>query len=132
MEITLLFDADMDGAAKYFKTGLEELGWDQDLAIWFKRLRDFGMSNDTPDWEVWRFAQQRGFWLVTNNRNSDNEGSLQATMKRENTPQSLPVIITSDKDRLSESEYRRKAMIRLVEILIYPETSVGAGRLFIP
>lgn len=132
MEITLLFDADMDGAAKYFKAGLEEIGWDQDLAIVFKRLRDFGLSNDTPDQEVWRFAQQHGFWLVTNNRNSESESSLQMTMKRENTPQSLPVITTSDKDRLSESEYRRKAMIRLVEILIYPETSLGAGRLFIP
>jgi len=132
MDITLLLDADLEGAAKYLKAGLQEIGWEQVLAIEFKRLRDFGMSHDTLDQEVWRFAQQRRFWLVTNNRNSESDDSLQATIKRENTPDSLPVITTSDKDRLSEPEYRQRAVTRLVEILISPESSLGTGRLFIP
>lgn len=132
MTIIILLDADLDGAAKYFKAGLEEIGWQQELVIEFKRLRDFGLSRNSPDQEVWRFAQQHHFWLVTNNRNNESESSLEATIQRENTPHSLPVITVSDKDRLYEPEYRRKAMTRLVEIIIYPETSLGAGRLFIP
>jgi hypothetical protein len=132
MALTLLLDADMDGAAKYLKAGLAVIGWEKDLLIEFKRLRDFGLSRDTPDQEVWRFAQQHRFWLVTNNRNSESENSLEAPIRRENTPQCLPVITTSDKDRLYEPEYRRKAVTKLVAILIYPESSLGTGRLFIP
>ena len=132
MTTTILLDADLEGEAKYLKAGLEETGWDQDLVIEFKRLRDFGLSHDSPDQEVWRFAQQHRLWLLTNNRNDESEISLQATIERENTPASLPVITTSDKDRLYEPEYRRKAVTRLVEILIYPESSLGTGRLYIP
>jgi hypothetical protein len=57
---------------------------------------------------------------------------LQATIQCENTPQSLPVITTTDKDQLYQSAYRRQAVTRLIEIIIYPETSLGTGRLFIP
>jgi hypothetical protein len=132
MAITILHDADLEGKAKYLKTELVASGWDQDIAIEFKRLRDFGLSHDSPDQEVWRFVQQQRLWLLTNNRNNENESSLEATIRRENTPQSLPVITVSDKDRLDEAAYRRKAVTRLVEILISPEKSLGAGRLFIP
>jgi hypothetical protein len=132
MTITLLLDADLDGEAEIIQTGLEETGWDRILTIEIKRLRDFGLPHHCPDQEIWRFVQQNGFWLVTNNRNKESDISLQATIEQENTPLSLPVITTSDKDRLYEPEYRRKAVTRLVEILIYPESSLGAGRLFIP
>lgn len=132
MDITLLLDADLDGEVEIIQKGLEETGWDRVLTIDIKRLRDVGLPHNSPDGEIWRFVQQHRFWLVTNNRNSENESSLQATIKRENTPQSLPVITTSDKDKLYEPEYRQKAMTRLIEIIIYPETSLGTGRLFIP
>jgi len=132
MTTTILLDADLEGEAKYLKAGLEETGWYQDLTIEFKRLRDFGLSHDTPDQEVWRFVQQHRLWLITNNRNNESEIALQATIERENTADSLPVITTSDKDKLAEPEYRRKAVTRLVEILIYPEQSLGTGRLYIP
>ncbi|MGH9799950.1 MAG: ACP S-malonyltransferase [Blastocatellia bacterium] len=132
MDITLLLDADLDGEAEIIQTGLEEIGWDRILTIEIKRLRDFGLPHNSPDQAIWRFVQQHRLWLVTNNRNSESESSLQATINRENTPDSLPVITTSDKDRLYETEYRRKAMTRLVEILISPESSLGTGRLFIP
>lgn len=47
MDITILLDADLEGKAE-----LAETGWDQDIVIEFKRLRDFGLSHDTPDQEV--------------------------------------------------------------------------------
>lgn len=132
MDITILLDADLEGKAKYLKAELVETGWDQDIVIEFKRLRDFGLSHDTPDQEVWRFVQQQRLWLLTNNRNNENEISLEATIRRENTAQSLPVITVSDKDRLDEAEYRQRAVAALVEIILYPEQNLGTGRLFIP
>jgi hypothetical protein len=132
MAVILLLDADLEGAIHTLKAELEATGWARDLGIEIKRLRDYGMSRNTPDQLVWQFAQQHGFWLLTNNRNNEDETSLQATIQRENTPESLPVITTTDKDRLAEPAYRSEAVTRLIEIVIYPESSLGTGRLFIP
>src|SRR5581483_9856209 len=132
MTTTILLDADLEGEAKYLKAGVAETGWDQNLVIEFKRLRDFGLSHDSSDQEVWRFVQQHRIWLLTNNRNDESEISLQATIERENTPDSLPVITTSDKEKLRLAEYRQKAISSLIEILIYPESNLGAGRLYLP
>lgn len=70
MAITILLDADVEGALNYLKREFEETGWSAIVEIEFKRLRDYGMSRETPDQLVWRFAQQHGFWLLTNNRNN--------------------------------------------------------------
>lgn len=76
--------------------------------------------------------QQHCLSLLTNNRNNENEISLEATIRRENTAQSLPVITVSDKDKLADAEYRQRAIASLVEIILYPEKNLGTGRLFIP
>ncbi len=132
MEIRILLDHDLEEFDDYFEAGLRETGWDQDLTFIFKRLRDYGLPDDHPDQEIWRFAQQQRLWLLTNNRNSDDDASLQATIKRENTPDSLPVITVSDKNKLVLAEYRQQAVNGLVEIVISPERYGGTGRLFIP
>jgi hypothetical protein len=102
------------------------------LEIKFKRLRDFGLPDNYPDRDIWRFVQQRHLWLLTNNRNDEDETSLQATIESENTPDSLPVITTSDKEKLRIAAYRQKAATSLVEIVIYPEKYFGLGRRYIP
>ncbi len=132
MEIAILLDHDLEGFDDYFEAGLRETGWDQDLTFIFKRLRDYDLPDDHPDQEIWRFAQQQQLWLLTNNRNSDDDTSLQATIKRENTPDSLPVITVSDKNKLVLAKYRQQAVNGLVEIVISPERYCGTGRLFIP
>lgn len=132
MKITILLDRDLEGHQEFLERGLRETGWDQDLEIEFKRLRDFGLPDNYPDRDIWRFVQQRRLWLITNNRNDEDETSLQATIERENTPDSLPVITTSDKEKLRIAAYRQKAATSLVEIIIYPEKNIGAGRLYIP
>lgn len=132
MEITILLDNDLDGFARYFEVGLRETGWDQIVICHFKRLRDYGLPVNHPDQEIWRFVQAQGLWLVTNNRNGVGETSLQVTLQCENTPECLPVITISDKERLRVADYRQRVTDGLIDIVISPEKYRGTGRLFLP
>jgi hypothetical protein len=132
MEITILIDQDMLGFDLYLAEGLQETGWDQLLQFQFKRLRDYGLPANLPDQEVWRFVQAEQLLLVTNNRNNEDETSLQATLRRENTLASLPIITVSDKEALRQPDYRQRVAHRLVEIIFDLENYRGAGRLFVP
>jgi predicted nuclease of predicted toxin-antitoxin system len=132
MKITVLLDHDTEGHVFFLEAGLKETGWDQLLEIEFIRLRDCGIEESSPDNEVWRYAQEHGLLLITNNRNNDGETSLAATIARENTPDSLPVITVSNKESLRQADYRQRAATALAGIIIYPEDFRGAGRVFIP
>ena len=132
MEITILLDNDLVGNGTFIAEGLKETGWDQLIQFHFKRLRDYGLPDNLPDQEIWRFVQTHRLLLVTNNRNDENETSLQATMRRENTPDAWPIITVSDKDALPQTDYRQRVAHRLAEIIIDLENYLGTGRLFVP
>lgn len=132
MEITIFIDHDMEGFDVFLAAGLQETGWDQLIQVEYKLLRDFGLPDNYPDQDIWRFVQQEGMLLVTNNRNSKGETSLQATMQRENTPDSLPVVTVSDKELLRQADYRQRVAQSLVRIIIDLDDYRGAGRLFVP
>ena len=132
MEITILLDNDLTGNGIFIEEGLKETGWSELIRVEFKRLRDYGLPANLPDQDIWRFVQTHRFLLVTNNRNSEDETSLQATMRRENTLDSLPIITVSDKNALIQSDYRQRVAHRLAEIIVDLENYLGAGRLFVP
>jgi len=132
MEITILLDHNLDGHLVFLEAGMKETGWDQIMTLIFKRLRDFGLPNDTADQEIWRFVQQHRLILLTHNRNSDDETSLQATILRENTPDSLPVLTVSNKDDLALTDYRQRAIHKLVEYAVDLDTYLGTGRMYVP
>jgi hypothetical protein len=132
METTIFVDHDLEGFDVYLAAGFKETGWDQLIRVEFKRLRDYGLPDDYPDREIWRFVQQHRLLLVTNNRNDDDDSSLQATMERENAPDALPIATVSDKEALRQADYRQRVAHRLAEIIIYPEIYHGAGRLYVP
>ena len=132
MEVTILLDHDIEAYGDFLLAGLREIGWEQDLSVSLRWLRDYGLPNNLPDQEIWRFGQQQRIWLVTHNRNNEDETSLQATIRRENTLASLPVITISNKRKLVKPEYRRRVATGLVEIVISPEKYYGTGRFFLP
>jgi len=132
MEITILLDHNLDGHLVFLEAGLRETGWDQIVTLVFKRLRDVGLPYDIPDHEIWRFVQQHRLILLTHNRNSDDETSLQATIQRENTLESLPVLTVSNKDDLALTDYRQRAIHKLVEYAVDLDAYLGAGRMYIP
>ena len=132
MQTTILLDHDVEGHAKYLQAGLRETGWDRDVTVTFVHLHDLGLSNDSSDQDIWRFAQRHRLLLITSNRNQENETSLQATIERENTPEALPVLTLSQANRLLLPDYRQQAVHKLVEIIIYLENYLGIGRIYIP
>ena len=76
--------------------------------------------------------QRERFLLLTNNRNREDATSLQATIERENTQGSLPVLTVSDKDKLVLPAYRQQAAHKLAAVIIDLEHYLGVGRVFIP
>lgn len=128
----ILLDNDLKGHSLFIEVGWRETGWAELLPLDFKMLGDFGLPEDLPDQEIWRFVQHERLLLITNNRNRENETSLQATIERENTPSSLPILTVSNKELLILPEYRQRVAHSLAAILIYPEEKLGAGRVFLP
>jgi hypothetical protein len=132
MEITILLDHNLVGHLIFLEAGMKETGGDQIVTLVFKRLRDFGLPNDSTDQEIWRFVQEHRLILLTHNRNSDDETSLQATILRENTPDSLPLLTVSNKDDLALTDYRQRAIHKLVEYAVDLDRYLGVDRMYIP
>jgi hypothetical protein len=70
--------------------------------------------------------------LLMDNRNMEGGDSLEQTIRDENTEMSLPVLTIGRVERMIELTYREACAVRLLDIVLYPEDYVGAGRLFIP
>jgi hypothetical protein len=132
MNVTILLDHDIEGLVVFIQAGLMETGWAQDLNIQFKRLRDANLAEDSTDQEIWRYVQQERLLLVTNNRNRDDETSLEAVIERENRSDSLPVLTISEQARLLDPTYRQRVAEKLASIIIDYENYLGTGRVFLP
>jgi len=78
-------------------------------------------------------CQQHGYYLLTANRNLEAEDSLEATIRREGTAQSLPVFTFADADRIHKSAaYLDEVVESLLEYLLDEANYRGTGRLFLP
>jgi predicted nuclease of predicted toxin-antitoxin system len=93
---------------------------------------DIGLSFESSDREVWRFAQVNQMIILTDNRNMKGEDSLEQTIREENTFTSLPVLTIGNVNRLDEKIYREQCVERLLEIGSNVEKYLGTGRIFIP
>ena len=131
MTSKILLDHDCEGYAVFLVTGLQETGWQSLLAIEFIQLRDLGLPNDANDREIWRRCQKDRLLLITHNRSQDDATSLQATIQKENTSRSLPVLTIPRIERLVLADYRQRVAHRLAEVLIDLENYLGTGRIFL-
>ena len=132
MKITILLDHNLEGYDVYLAAGLKEIGWDDLILAHFKRLRDYALPDNLSDQDIWRFVQANRLLLITSNRNDEDETSLQATMRRENTPTSFPIITIPDEEALKRSDYRQRVAQSLVDIILDLNNYLGTGRLYIP
>ena len=130
--MTFLVDYNLDGYALLFLGILTKLGWLELVPIRFVTFREAGLSMDTSDRLVWRYAQENQMMILTANRNMKGEDSLEQVMREENTADSFPVLTITDIDRLDEFDYRERCVERLVEIVLEVDNYMGVGRLFIP
>jgi hypothetical protein len=94
---------------------------------------DVGLVPRSPDDEIWQLCQRSDLILLTANRNSIGADSLNATIAREQTDDSLPVMTIADAERvLEDRDYAERVAIRLMEKFMDIETLRGTGRLYVP
>jgi hypothetical protein len=94
---------------------------------------DLGLKPGDSDSVIWHRCQQRQVYLLTNNRNDDGPDSLESTISKHNTPQSLPVFTVGDAERLKKDrEYSDRVIWALLEYLLEEKNLLGTGRLFLP
>ena len=130
--ITILVDHNIEGQASLMWQTLLAEGWHELIPTQMMMFEQIKIPYDSSDRVIWRFAQAEQMILLTANRNTDDEDSLERTIQEENTPTSLPVLTIGNADRISERNYRDRCLNRLIEILLDLEKSLGAGRLYIP
>ena len=130
--MTFLVDYNLDGYALVFLGILAKLGWLEFMAIRFVTFREVGLSMESSDRMVWRYAQENQMIILTANRNMKGEDSLEEVMREENTVDSFPALTIGDLDRLDEFDYRERCIERLIEIVLDIDNYMGSGRLFIP
>jgi hypothetical protein len=131
--IALLADVNLDGHAGLIRARVRTDLWREiadALQLQFVFFKDIGLERTTPDNVVWRLCQNRGFYLLTANRNRDVPESLDATIATEGTFESLPVFTLADPERLYHSTpYLDKVVEKLLDYLLSIENYRGTGRL---
>jgi predicted nuclease of predicted toxin-antitoxin system len=132
MTIRILLDHNLEGHAKFLLAGLRETGWDRYLSIDFVYMRHLNLPDDASDAIIWRVAQAHHLLLLTDNRNREDEDSLEAVIEREGTPESLPVLTVASIASLPIPEYRQRSVHKLAEIVTYIENYLGIGRIYLP
>src|SRR6185437_10230827 len=97
---------------------------------------DLGWSIEFRDSEVWRLCQERQLVFVTNNRNREDETSLEATIRSLSKEDSLPVVTIGSIDRFrNERAYAALLAEELIEMsfdIINYGKWLGSGRIFLP
>ncbi len=134
--VILLVDANLDGHAELLDMRLRTETWREVrdyLDIHLLHFEQASLDRSAKDDVVWRLCQEKGYYLLTANRNLDSDDALEATIRREGTPDSLPVFTFADADRIYQSAgYLDEVVETLLEYLLEEATYRGAGRLFLP
>lgn len=71
--------------------------------------------------------------LITDNRNQDSPNSLEATIRGQNQPNSLPVFTMGDLSKFQNSgEYAERVLEQWYDYLLRIDEVRGTGRLYLP
>jgi hypothetical protein len=132
----LVADANIQGQVEYLVQCMQADAWVdfwQALGLALYRFEDIGLSTSANDPEVWHVCQAEQLILITDNRNLDSEDSLEATIRRNNTPEALPVFTIADmNDFRTNSSYAERVVEALYDYLLRIDDVRGAGRLYLP
>lgn len=132
----VLIDTDIQGQGLHIWKRLQTALWYEitvALDVTVRTFQEVGLDVASPDNEVWRFCQEKKYYLLTSNRNEDSEDSLEATLRREGTPSSLPVFTLPLPDRVYHSaDFLDRIVDKLLDYILYADNIRGAGRLYLP
>ncbi len=132
----LLADVNIEGQFVVLLGVLESKEWHdlwRELNVTVYNLDDLGLPTDASDLELWQRCQERDLVLLTANRNLEGDDSLEATIRRLNRSESLPVLTLSNPLRIiQDKRYAHLVAERLCEYLIEIDRYRGTGRIFLP
>ena len=132
----ILADIHMKGPVADLAGAMQGGSWGEfwnELKLTLVTFEDLGLTATSTDEEIWDKCQEEQLILVTNNRNQESPDSLEATIRRHNSPKCLPVFTIGDLDRFrKDRDYAERVLERLYECLLDMETLLGTGRLFLP
>jgi hypothetical protein len=104
-----------------------------DLGLGLEVFGSIGMASNTSDTEVWRTCQREQLVLITANRNGNDPDSLEAVIRSEGLPTSLPVLTIGEANNVYQSsQYAERVVARMLEILSEIDRYRGTGRLYLP
>jgi predicted nuclease of predicted toxin-antitoxin system len=109
-----------------------KLFWDH-LHLQYFHFADVGLAPDAVDSLVWETCQREELILITDNRNKNDQDSLEATIQTHNTPTSLPVFTIGNIPHLRASrDYADRVIDKLLDSLLGIDALRGTGRLYLP
>jgi len=132
----ILADNDVEGFVKaIISIWLSDTWRDlwNDLGLAVLTFAALGLSRESSDAVIWRACQREKLVLITGNRNAKGRDSLEAVIRDENQPDSLPVVTLANPERLARDRlYAERVAERLLEALIAIDDFRGAARIFVP
>ncbi|MCL4205869.1 MAG: hypothetical protein KJ000_25580 [Pirellulaceae bacterium] len=134
--LRIMSDNDVQGHVRRVIDICQSAVWEElwrDLQCKLCTFEDLGLSGDSTDATVWHTCQSNQVILITGNRNSEGSSSLEATIRRHNTVDALPVLTLADPDRIGrDAQYAALVVARLFDVLIDVDVLRGTGRLYLP
>lgn len=110
---------------------LRELWLDLDVSL--ISFSELGLAGEASDREVWEICQDFQVVLITANRNSEGDDSLEATIRARGDQNILPVITLADEQRIMrDRDYAEKTAESVLDYLAALERYRGVGRLYVP
>jgi hypothetical protein len=132
----LAADANIQGQVEYLARRMQMEAWAdfwRALGLALLHFEDVGLSASSTDLEVWNVCQAEQLILITDNRNLDSPDSLEAVIRRNNTPESLPVFTIADMNEFrTDNSYVERVVEALYDYLLRIEEIRGTGRLYLP
>jgi hypothetical protein len=102
----LLADVNVQGHLPYLRRLMDELGLLEllaDINVTLVIFPDLGLDRGIDDRELWNYCQEHGWMLFTDNRNHEDENSLNATIQDSWQEEHLPVLTLANKGRFENS-----------------------------
>ncbi len=132
----LVADANIQGQVEHLAQRMQAEPWAdfwQPLGLALHHFEDVGLLTSATDFEVWKVCQAEQLILITDNRNLDSEDSLEATIRRNNTPEALPIFTIADMNEFrTNSSYVERVVEALYDFLLRIDEVRGTGRLYLP
>jgi hypothetical protein len=134
----LLADVNVQGHLPYLRRLIDGLGLLDlltGLDLTLATFPDVGLDRRMDDRALWNFCQANGWVLFTDNRNHEDENSLEAAIKDSWHSGCLPVITLANKGKFDNSEdYATKVAEEVADLLVrvFHDGSRDQQRIFVP